>query len=717
MKSSTRWILAGLALGAFAGLFLGERAAGLRIVADGYVRLLQMTVLPYVTVSLIAGIGGLNGETAVRLFSRVGALTLVLWACALGGVFLMPLMFPTIESASFFSTTLVEEQPPLDFVSLYIPSNPFHSLANNVVPAVVLFSAFVGVALIGIPGKERLIDVLSIMERALARANRYAVRLTPIGLFAIAAHTVGVADVEQLGRLQVFFVSYGAMSLLLAFWILPGLAACLTAIPVVQILRRTKDALITGFMTGDLFIVLPVVIDRSKELLAEYGVPEPAEGAPADVIVPAFYSFPHSAKLLSLSFVLFAAWYSETILTLGDYPRLALAGIVSLFGSTTSALPFLLDLVQVPADTFQLFLATGILNARFGTLTSTMHMVVLALVGTLALTGGLRISAARIVRYLVVSGVAVAATAAGVTAVLRTTEVSAYKGDEVASGMQLLRTPAREALVTRDLPAIVEASASSAGPVLADVRQRKRLRVGYFDDNAPYSFVNARGALVGFDVEMAYALAQELGVELEFVELARERLEALLAAGYCDVAMSGVVVTTDRADRLAFSPSYLDETLAFIVADHRRAAFSSAETVRGASGLRVAVPDLPYVRELAEREFPNLELVPVRELLPFLEGRLPGVDAMIATAERGSFLTLLHPAYSVAVPRPLLIKVPLAYPAARRDADMARFLGTWIELKRKDGTIEALYDHWILGRTARAPRPRWSILRNVLRVN
>jgi hypothetical protein len=86
----------------------------------------------------------------------------------------------------------------------------------------------------------------------------------------------------------------------------------------------------------------------------------------------------------------------------------------------------------------------------------------------------------------------------------------------------------------------------------------------------------------------------------------------------------------------------------------------------------------------------------------------------VLTAERGSFLTLLHPEYSVAVPHPLDIRLPLAYPVARHDVEAARFLSTWIELKKKDGTILALYDHWILGKDARAKQPRWSILRDVL---
>src|SRR5512147_2575685 len=129
--NATRKILVGLVLGLATGLFLGDRAAPFHPLADGYIRLLQMTVLPYVTVSLIVGIGSLDPASARRLFLRVGALTLVLWGLALGAVFLMPLAFPSLESASFFSTALVETPPPVDFLALYIPSNPFHSLANS----------------------------------------------------------------------------------------------------------------------------------------------------------------------------------------------------------------------------------------------------------------------------------------------------------------------------------------------------------------------------------------------------------------------------------------------------------------------------------------------------------------------------------------------------------------------------------------------------------
>src|SRR5262245_31068605 len=103
--SSTAKILTGLALGVATGLFIGEEAEPFRYGADTFVRLLEMTVLPYLTVSLIAGIGSLDSLGAKTLFLRVGALTLVLWAIALAFVLVMPLTFPAIQAASFFSTT------------------------------------------------------------------------------------------------------------------------------------------------------------------------------------------------------------------------------------------------------------------------------------------------------------------------------------------------------------------------------------------------------------------------------------------------------------------------------------------------------------------------------------------------------------------------------------------------------------------------------------
>jgi hypothetical protein len=73
-----------------------------------------------------------------------------------------------------------------------------------------------------------------------------------------------------------------------------------------------------------------------------------------------------------------------------------------------------------------------------------------------------------------------------------------------------------------------------------------------------------------------------------------------------------------------------------------------------------------------------------------------------------------HLAFSITVPHPVVIKIPLVYPVAENDGEFAQFMGLWIDLKKKDGTIPELYNHWILGSDASPPRQRSSIIRNVL---
>ena len=708
--SPSQRILTGLAAGVAVGLFLGERAAAFSWAADGFVRLLQMTVLPYVTLSIVTSLGSLDYAQARRLGIRAGAVLVALWGIALGFTFLIPLAFPTVQTASFFSTTLLERRAPFNFIDLYIPSNPFHSLANSVVPAVVLFSVVVGVALIGVERKHVLLDVLRVASEAVGRATRLAVRLTPYGLFAIAANETGTLDMQQLGRLQVYLVAYVGVALLVGLWVLPGLIAALTPIRVKETFALTHNALITAVVAADLFIVLPVLTEASKTLLERHSpVPNPATALP-DAIVPVSFNFPHTGKLLSLSFVLFAAWFVDASIGVAHYPQLAITGLLTFFGSLTAAIPFLLDLFRIPADTFQLFLATGVVNSRVGTLVAAMHTVTVAILGACAIGGTLRFEPRRLVRYLAITAVLTFVVIGGTRALFAGILRPVYTRDRVLAGMQLLQEPA-ETTAYRSAPA---PPAPESRPVLESIRARSVLRVGYLADSLPFAFFNARGDLVGLDVDLAHRLARELGVRLELVPIDRAALGRVLSAGACDIVMAGVAVTTDRAATVLFSNSYMDETLGFVVPDPSREQFSRWADIQARPATTIGVPDVPYYIDKIRRRLPRAEMRIIPNIETALAERDSGLDAIAVTAERGSAWTLQYPQFSVVVPEPGIVKVPLAYPIARHDEAFASFINTWIELKRKDGTIDALYDYWVLGREAEPRQPRWSIIRNVL---
>ena len=530
MSSSTK-ILVGLVSGAFVGVFFGEHAGALKIAADGFVKLLQMAVLPYITISIITSLGTLRYDQAKTLGVRAGAVLGGLWCIALLFAFLIPVAFPEIGTASFFSTTLVERRQPFNFIDIFIPSNPFNSLANNIVPAVVLFSVFLGIALIGVERKQILLDVLAVAKEGLSNATKFIVTLTPYGIFAIAANTAGTLNLEQLGRIQVYLITYVLMALLVALWVLPGLVAALTPFRYRDVLGPTRDALITAFMAGNLFIVLPILIHSCKELLQQLRPTDENAAALPDVIVPVSFNFPHTGKLLSLSFIVFAGWFADAAVAVSQYPQLALTGLLTFFGSTSAAVPFLLDLFRIPADTFQLFLATSVINVRFGALLAAVHTVTVALLGSAAILGAVRFNGARIMRYLIITVVLSAALLGGLRTLFSTALKQSFAGEELVYGMRSLMNFSEPRIVKQaDLRDDAGGETSS---ILNAIKKRGVLRVGVFTDRLPFVFLNREQKLVGFDVEMAHHLARDLGVKVEFVELeALAALTPLLAADF-----------------------------------------------------------------------------------------------------------------------------------------------------------------------------------------
>ena len=710
-----RHLIIGLAAGIFAGVFLGERAGVFASIAGGFVKLLQMAVLPYVTVSIVHSIGSLRIEYLRRLGLRSILVLLTLWMLALGTAFLMPLTFPHVESARFFSTTLVERAPPLDFVDLYIPANPFFALANNIVPAVVVFSIVLGVALIGVPRRQGLLELLATVGDALSRVTRFVVRLMPYGVFAIAATTAGTLQLEQAERLQLYLIAYAALSLLLALWILPGLVSVLTPVPMRAVFRDTREAVITAAVAGDLFIVLPVLTAACTELIARHTAADEQERLLPDVIIPVSYNFPHSGKLLSVSFVLFAGWFADASVHTSQYVRLAATAVFTLFGSINVAMPFLLDAVRVPVDTFQLFVATSVINSRFGTLVAAMHTVAMALIGTCAVTGHLRFDLRRLTRYGVVTIALAAATVGGVRAIGQALTPPAAMADVL--GAMSLKARA-EAVMLNAPPEADAAGAPPRGRRLQVITGRRSLRVCHLADALPYSYTNNRGELVGYDIAALHHLAIELDVRLEFISIERaaalrpEVITTMLTNGTCDLIAGGVVVTTPRAALVQFSTPYLDETVGFVVRDPDREKFESWDRVRSLGRIRIAGPGIPYYRDKVAARLPDAQFVSANSVEELF--RLPSTDALILPAERGSAWTMRYPGFSAVVPLPDPIRVPLAFGMPLGEPELAGFVNSWIELKRHDGTFDELYQYWILGKNATPTPPRWSIIRDVL---
>lgn len=107
--------------------------------------------------------------------------------------------------------------------------------------------------------------------------------------------------------------------------------------------------------------------------------------------------------------------------------------------------------------------------------------------------------------------------------------------------------------------------AEESGDLLSRIQERGTIVVGLEGDWAPWSYVGEDDELTGYDVEVAKAIADKLGVELQIVPGEWDGLFAGMDAGRYDLVINGVEVTEDRAEKYDFADPYAYIRTALIV--------------------------------------------------------------------------------------------------------------------------------------------------------
>jgi Na+/H+-dicarboxylate symporter/ABC-type amino acid transport substrate-binding protein len=712
-------VFIGLGLGIATGIFFGESVSFLSLFGDAFIALLQITVIPYVMVALMTSLGRLTLADVKTLGLKAGSILLVLWVIGLAVVIVSPLAFPDWPSASFFSASQVEGPKPVDFVKLYIPSNIFFSLSQAIVPAIVVFSILFGLALINVKGKERVLDLLTTTADVLMGITGYIGKLAPYGVFAITANAAGTIDVADLGRLEVYIVLYVVLALILSLWVIPGLIAAVTPLRYGAILRTFRLPLITAFATANLLIVLPVLAADGKKLIGQTGddsdqLTEQEESS-VDILIPAAYPFPSLGSVLTLVFVLFGGWYVGSTVSITEYPTLIGAGLASLFGGPVLALPFLFDLLRLPADLFPVFVAVDVISGRLNSLLAAMHVLAIALIGAYAMQGAVVLRPIRLLRFGIVSGMLIAAALIGLRVFYTYVYVQPYSKGRLLAGLELVTKP-QPHTVYREAPRgmLKEQGASRS---LASLKKSGVLRACYLPDDYPSAFLNTHDELVGFDVEMIHRFASRLGVSIEFLPVASvAAATGRVNSGYCDLVASLFPITPGHTEVFGMTSPVLTAPVSLIVPDHRRNSFRWWASIRDTSGLRIGFADDPDVRSAITRFMPNAIPVPYhdkKELDAALAAGAPGVDAILDTAEEAAVWTIRYPHFMVVTPTPTL-HVALGYAVGKGNTDLLTYLDTWLLTAKTDGTIDTLYRYWMLGEVKKTQPPRWSIIRNVL---
>jgi len=709
-------IMIGLALGLVTGLFFGELAAPLKYLGDAFIGLLQMTVLPYIILALMGGIGRLTGTQSRLLLGRVALIILFFWFMGYLTVLLFGLSLPAQSSASFFSSSMVAAPRSFDFMSLFIPSNPFRSMAENHVPAVVLFSVLCGAAIIGMSSKDGILQTLDTMQEVLGRVTGFMVALSPAGVFCIVTSAAGTMNIEEMARLQGYLVLMTVFILAISFLLVPALITTLTPFKSRDVSPLLRASFVLAFATGKTLVVLPMLIEGLREVFEKQNFEnqQSETDSTIEVLVPLSYSFPHLGRILATTFIPFAGWYIGQPLPLDVYPVLFGAGLFVHFSTAPVSIPFMLDLARLPSDLFQLFMVTGVYLGRLADAIGASYILAVTLLGTCAMTGKLKI------RFRQVAMLAVGIALASIVLVvagrfyLDLTSSGEYNKDKVVASMHLAQDAVTSEVVEPGPNPIALPPNQSR---IQRILKSGVIRVGFDPDNLPFSYFNQAGELAGFDVELISKLAVDLGVSAEFVPIEeRESFYEEMHNDYFDVAIGGFEDTVQLAQHTTFSEPYMYSNLALVVPDYRKKEFRNLDSIGNIDKLRVAVISGSGLDDEARLYFPHARVVNIASPREFFKQNSPNklADALLFSAESGSAWSMVYPSYQVTTPFPRSLRLPIVMPYSGPDAELDEYLDNWVMLKQHDGTIDRIYDYWILGQGTEPKEPRWSVIKDVL---
>ena len=97
---------------------------------------------------------------------------------------------------------------------------------------------------------------------------------------------------------------------------------------------------------------------------------------------------------------------------------------------------------------------------------------------------------------------------------------------------------------------------SEEGGKLAEIQEKGKIVVCTDAAWAPFEYIGEGGEPTGIDIEIAQAIADELGVELEVSNIAFDTIPAVLKSGDADLGLACITITDERKEEMAFTDPY-----------------------------------------------------------------------------------------------------------------------------------------------------------------
>lgn len=264
-------LLVAMVIGIILGAVFGERINVIKPFGTVFLNLLKMAALPLIVVNLISGISSLDDP---KIFGRVGIKIMIYYCVTTVIAIVLGLMLGTVlQPGKGFVLQgtydqAIETIPSFgDTIVGLIPSNIFASLTNGKFDQIVVFSAFVGVAMLFVKKEDRAVlksgvdSLANLFNKLVGMIMGYA----PIGICALMACTVGTYG-AQLGGFLAKYLGASYVCVLIQIIVYGVLLTIFGKCNPLWFLKKASPLMVTALGTSSSLACVPVGIECADNM-------------------------------------------------------------------------------------------------------------------------------------------------------------------------------------------------------------------------------------------------------------------------------------------------------------------------------------------------------------------------------------------------------------------------------------------------------------------
>ncbi|MDK2856665.1 MAG: polar amino acid transport system substrate-binding protein [Bacillota bacterium] len=226
------------------------------------------------------------------------------------------------------------------------------------------------------------------------------------------------------------------------------------------------------------------------------------------------------------------------------------------------------------------------------------------------------------------------------------------------------------------------------------------LRVGFNAAFPPFESVNDKGEFEGFDVDLAYALGKELGMKVEFVDVAWETIFAGLQSKKYDVIISGVTITEERKKTMNFSDPYFEAGQVIMV----RKDYDEIKSEKDLAGKKVGVQISTTADEICtamqegKSQFGKIAIKEIKRYdnypQAFVDLQNGNIDAVVVDVPVALPYVAKHSDKVKLVSEKPFVAEYTGIALRKEDTELLKKINAALKKLKEDGTYQKIYDKW-----------------------